>query len=41
VFDVTRVKAAQDKLSALADRRLIRSLSALLLPKEDQVSENT
>ncbi len=31
---------AQDKLTALPDRRLIRSLSAFSLTKEDQVNEN-
>ena len=31
---------AQDKLTALSDRRLIRSLSAFSLAKEDQVNEN-
>jgi hypothetical protein len=33
-------KQAQDKLTALPDRRLIRSLSAFSLAKEDQVNEN-
>jgi hypothetical protein len=33
-------KQAQDKLTALANRRLIRSLTAFSLAKEDQVNEN-
>jgi len=39
----TRVGAysqAQDKLTALLGRRLIRSLSAFSLAKEDQVNKN-
>src|SRR5438094_10597579 len=42
-YSPTRVGAhsqAQDKLTALPDRRLIRSLSAFSLAKEDQVNEN-
>ena len=42
-YSPTRVGAqsqAQDKLAALPDRRLIRSLSAFSLAKEDQVNEN-
>jgi hypothetical protein len=33
-------KAPQDKLTALPDRRLIRSFSAFSLAKEDQVNDN-
>ena len=42
-YTPTRVGAhwqAQDKLTALPDRRLIRSLSAFSLAKENQVNEN-
>jgi hypothetical protein len=33
-------KQAQDKFTALPDRRPVRSLSAFSLAKEDQVNEN-
>jgi hypothetical protein len=42
-YSPTRVGAhsqALDKLTALPDRRLIRSLSAFSLAKEDEVNEN-